>query len=55
MRITAGIESLNPIWGLQFDPANGDALRWIPSRIISHAYNDLIKALIFGDPRYKPL
>ncbi|MBK8316198.1 MAG: metal-dependent hydrolase [Acidobacteria bacterium] len=54
-RITAGIESLNPIWGLQFDPANGDALRWIPSRIISHAYNDLIKALFFGDPRYKPL
>lgn len=55
MRFTAAVESLTPLWGLQFDPASGDSRRWSPPPNQRREIGRMIKALIFGDSRYKSL
>ncbi|MBI1761795.1 MAG: metal-dependent hydrolase [Acidobacteria bacterium] len=57
MRITAAVESLTPLWGLQFD-ADGLAQRWVPTaENIQPArdYRGLLHGLLHGDERYHPL
>jgi inner membrane protein len=53
-RITAAVESLTPLWGLQFD-ATGAPQRWTPSDLPGRDYGGLIRGLFFGDARYKRL
>lgn len=55
MRFTAAVESLTPLWGLQFDPASGASRRWSPPLSQSRELGRTIKALVFGDSRYKSL
>ncbi|MGH9837962.1 MAG: metal-dependent hydrolase [Blastocatellia bacterium] len=55
MRITPAVEGLMPLWGLQFDPASGEATAWRPSASIGRDYQELLRNLFFGDPRYKHL
>ncbi len=55
MRITAMVESLMPLWGLQFDPSSGAASRWSPPPSQRRELGRTIRSLVFGDPRYKPL
>ena len=55
MRITAAVESLTPLWGLQFDRASGEATAWYPSASIGRDYRGLLRSLFFDDPRYKPM
>jgi inner membrane protein len=55
MRITASVEGLTPLWGLQFDPASGDSRRWTPPPGQRRELGRMVRALVFGDPRYKPL
>ena len=55
MRYTAAVESLTPLWGLQFDPASGDSRRWSPPPNQGRELGRMIKALVFGDSRYKSL
>jgi inner membrane protein len=55
MRFTAAVESLTPLWGLQFDPASGDSRRWSPPPNQSREIGKMVKALVFGDTRYKSL
>jgi inner membrane protein len=55
MRFTAAVESLTPLWGLQFDPASGDSRRWSPPPSQRREVGRMIKALVFGDSRYKSL
>lgn len=57
MRITSAVESLSPLWGLQFDAA-GQPHRWVPKAENSspaREFRGLIKGLLFGDDRYQPL
>ena len=54
MRITAAVESLLPLWGLQFDAA-GATERWVPTGQFGRDYEGLLRGLMFGDERYKPL
>lgn len=54
-RITAGVEGLRPVWGLRFAPVTGDAVRWNPSGAFVRAYDELIRGLLLGDPRYRPI
>jgi inner membrane protein len=54
MRITAAVESLMPLWGLQFDPV-GTPQRWTPTSDVGRDYESLLRGLVFGDERYKPL
>lgn len=55
MRFTAAVESLTPLWGLQFDPVSGDSLRWSPPPNQGREIGRMLKALVFGDARYKSL
>ncbi|MGE0130096.1 MAG: metal-dependent hydrolase [Blastocatellales bacterium] len=55
MRITGSVERLNPLWGLQFDPASGAAQRWSPPPGQSRDVGRALKSVIFGDPGYKSL
>ncbi len=55
MRITAAVEGLTPLWGLQFDPTSGEAKAWRPSASIGRDYQELLRSLFFDDPRYKPM
>ncbi|MBO0727551.1 MAG: metal-dependent hydrolase, partial [Blastocatellia bacterium] len=55
MRFTVAVESLTPLWGLQFDPASGDSRRWSPLSNQGREIGRMLKALVFGDARYKPL
>jgi inner membrane protein len=55
MRITASVEGLTPLWGVQFDPASGDAQRWAPPPGQSREIGRTIRALVVGDSRYKSL
>ncbi len=54
MRITAAVESLTPLWGLQFDEA-GASQRWTPTSQGGRDYEGLLRGLVFGDERFKPL
>jgi inner membrane protein len=54
MRLTTSIEGLTPMWGLQFTPAGA------PQRLASPGLGgrnaqELLRGLIFGDERYRPL
>ena len=53
MRITAEVESLLPLWGLQLDVA-GQAQRWSPPLGQRRDVGRALQALLFGDPRFKP-
>jgi inner membrane protein len=55
MRFTSAVESLTPLWGLQFDPASGDSRRWSPPPNQGREFGKMIKALVLGDARYKSL
>jgi inner membrane protein len=55
MRITAAVESLIPLWGLQFDSTSGDSRRWSPPPNQRRELGRMIKALVYGDSRYKSL
>ncbi|HKX30903.1 MAG TPA: metal-dependent hydrolase [Blastocatellia bacterium] len=55
MRITASVEGLTPLWGLQFDSTSGAAERWNPPPTNRRHFGDLIRGLFLGDPRYKEL
>jgi inner membrane protein len=55
MRFTAAVESLTPLWGLQFDPASGDSRRWSPPPNQGRELVRALKALVGGDARYKSL
>jgi hypothetical protein len=55
MRITAAVESLTPLWGLQFDPESGASRRWSPPPQQRREIGRMIKTLVFGDSRYKSL
>jgi len=55
MRITAAVESLTPLWGLQFDPSSGAPRRWTPPSTQRRELGKTLRSLIFGDPRYRPL
>ncbi len=55
MRITASVEGLTPLWGLQFDPASGASRRWNPPPGQRRELGRTIRSLVFGDPRYKPV
>ncbi len=55
MRFTAAVESLTPLWGLQFDPSSGDSRRWSPPPNQRRELGRMLKALVFGDSRYKSL
>ncbi len=55
MRITATIEGLTPLWGLQIDPESGAMRRWFPPPNQSREIGRMARALIFGDLRYKSL
>ncbi|HEY8461585.1 MAG TPA: metal-dependent hydrolase [Blastocatellia bacterium] len=54
MRFTAAVEGLTPLWGLQFDPVSGDSRRWSPPPNQGREIGRTLKALVFGDARYKP-
>jgi inner membrane protein len=55
MRFTAAVESLTPLWGLQFDPASGDSRRWNPPPNQRREFGRMLKSLVLGDSRYKSL
>src|SRR5262245_37279041 len=55
MRITAGVESLVPLWGLQFNPESGELQRWVPPPGSSPDFGALLRTTLNGDPRFKPL
>ncbi len=55
MRITAAVETLTPLWGLTFDPSSGEPRRWSPAFTSGRDYGKLVRGLLFGDGRYKPL
>jgi inner membrane protein len=55
MRITSGVESLTPLWGLQFDPRSGAAAAWHPTAPLGRDYQQLLQSLLFSDDRYKPI
>jgi inner membrane protein len=55
MRITAAVESLVPLWGLEFDSTTGGSQRWSPPATIERDYRGLLRSLLFGDSRYLPL
>jgi inner membrane protein len=55
MRITAEVERLVPLWGLQFEPSSGLAQRWAPSLSTRPDVGIFFKRLLIYDPRYKPL
>jgi inner membrane protein len=54
MRITASVESLTPLWGLQFDET-GAMQRWAPPSQVGRDYKGLLRGLVFGDEHFKPL
>jgi inner membrane protein len=57
MRITAAVESLTPLWGMQFDDA-GLPQRWVPTpekNQPGRAYRALLHGLLYGDDRYQSL
>jgi inner membrane protein len=55
MRITAAVESLVPLWGLQFEPSSGSAQRWSPPPSTGRDFGVFFRRLLINDPRYKPL
>jgi inner membrane protein len=55
MRITATVESLMPLWGLQFNPSTGTPHRWSPPPQQRRELGRTLRSLVFGDPHYKPL
>jgi inner membrane protein len=55
MRITAAVEGLTPLWGLQFDARSGEATAWRPNASIARDYRGLLQSLFLGDPHYLPL
>jgi inner membrane protein len=55
MRITAGVESLVPLWGLKFDPSSGVAQRWAPPATVQRDFGNLVRGLFTGDTRYRSL
>ena len=57
MRITGAVESLTPLWGMQFDVA-GLPQRWVPATETSQPvrdYRGLLHGLLYGDERYQSL
>lgn len=54
MRITAEVESLVPLWGLQIDEA-GAAVRWSPPSSQRRDMGRALRTLLFGAPGYRPL
>jgi inner membrane protein len=55
MRFTAAVESLTPLWGLQFDPVSAASRRWSPPPNQSRELRRALRSLVMGDSRYKPL
>ncbi len=55
MRITGTVESLVPLWGLQFDSASGASQRWSPPPPLGRDYGRLLRSLFVGDSRFQPL
>jgi inner membrane protein len=55
MRITAGIESLVPLWGLKFNPETGESYRWSPPPRSGPDFGLLLRITVTGDPRFKPI
>jgi inner membrane protein len=55
MRMSAGVESLVPLWGLKFDPATGVAQRWTPPATVQRDLGNLVRGLFIGDARYRAL
>jgi len=53
MRFTAAVESLTPLWGLQFDPASGASRRWAPATNQSRELGRSLRSLVLGDSRFK--
>jgi inner membrane protein len=53
-RITGMVDSLLPLWGLQF-AADGAPQRWAPTAQAVRDYRGLVQSLLFGDERYLPL
>lgn len=53
MRITPFVEGLQPLWGLQFDPATGAASSWRPTGDLTRGYGDLIRSLFGADEGYE--
>jgi inner membrane protein len=54
-RFTAAVESLTPLWGLQFDPTTGAPRAWQPSSRQRRDFVGMLKTLVWGDPRYHQL
>ncbi|MBL8189296.1 MAG: metal-dependent hydrolase [Acidobacteria bacterium] len=55
MRITSEVESLSPLWGLKFNAVTGEALRWSPSATQTRDVVGILRGLVLGDDRYRPL
>ena len=55
MRFTAAVESLIPLWGIQFDPVTGASRRWSPPQTQSRELGRTLRSLVTGDSRYKTL
>jgi inner membrane protein len=55
MRFTAAVESLTPLWGLQFDPVSAASRRWSPPPNQSRELGRTLRSLVLGDSRYKSL
>ena len=53
MRFTAAVESLTPLWGLQFDPASAASSRWAPPPNQGRELGRALRSLVLGDSRYK--
>ena len=53
MRYTAAVESLTPLWGLQFGPAPGASRRWTPTPNQSRELGRTLRSLVLGDARFK--
>src|SRR5215475_1521252 len=55
MRFTAAVESLTPLWGLQFDQVSAASRRWSPPPNQSRELGRALRSLVLGDSRYKSL
>jgi inner membrane protein len=55
MRFTVAVESLTPLWGLQFDPVSAASQRWSPPPNQRRELGRSLRSLVLGDSRYKPL
>jgi inner membrane protein len=55
MRITATVESLVPLWGLQVNPESGESSRWTPPLTAELNFGALVRGIFIADPRFKPV